>query len=167
MEVSGESPGRLFGLLVLPDAGAMGAGLPGLPGSCHSELLPPSPSGRAATAVAVSSHPWPAWFSSKTSPSGVLTVSSAPDSERRTPLGRSSCLVSFFRLVSFYPSGWIGAAARELVFRFSPFLFLGIFVIWRSMDGELEWAFPSDCSFFQLWGCPASAVAVAVIRGRV
>ena len=52
-----------------------------------------------------SSHPWPALFSSKTSPSGVLTVSSAPDSEQRTPLGRSSCSVSIFRLVSFYPSG--------------------------------------------------------------
>ena len=46
MEVSGESPGRLFGQLVLPDARAVGAGLPGLPGSCHSELLPPSPSAR-------------------------------------------------------------------------------------------------------------------------
>ena len=39
MEVSFESPGRLFGRLVLPDARAVGAGLPGLPGSCHSELL--------------------------------------------------------------------------------------------------------------------------------
>ena len=30
---------------------------------------------------------------------------------------------------------------------------------------ELEWAFPSGCSFFQLWGCPASALAG--IRGSV
>ena len=56
MEVSGESPGRLFGRLILPDARAVGAGLPGLPGSCHSELLPPSPSGRTATAVALLLH---------------------------------------------------------------------------------------------------------------
>ena len=56
MEVSGESPGRLFGRLVLPDVRAVGAGLPGLPGSCHSELLPASPLGRAATAVALVHH---------------------------------------------------------------------------------------------------------------
>ena len=56
MEVSGESPGHLFGRLVLPDARAMGAGLPGLPGSCHSELLPPSPSERAATVVTLVHH---------------------------------------------------------------------------------------------------------------
>ena len=52
-----------------------------------------------------SSHPSPALFSSKTLPAWVLTVSSAPDSERRTPLGRSSCLASICSLVSFYPSG--------------------------------------------------------------
>ena len=51
---------------------------------------------------------------------------------------------------------------------FFPLSFsFGVFVTPRSMDGELEWAFPSGCSFFQLWGCPASAVAVAGIRGRV
>ena len=52
-----------------------------------------------------SSHPSPALFSSKTSASWVLTVSSAPDSERRTPLGRSPGLVFIFGLVSIYPSG--------------------------------------------------------------
>ena len=56
MEVSGESSGRLFGRLVLPDARAVRAGFPGLPGACHSELLPPSPSGQTATAVAVILH---------------------------------------------------------------------------------------------------------------
>ena len=56
MEVSVESSGRLFGRLILPDARAMGAGLPGLPGSCHHELLPPSTSGRAATTVALLLH---------------------------------------------------------------------------------------------------------------
>ena len=56
MEVSGESPGRLFDRLILPDARAVGGGLPGLPGSCHSELLPPSPSGRTVFAVALLLH---------------------------------------------------------------------------------------------------------------
>ena len=56
MEVSGKSLGRLFGRWVLPDARALGAGLPGLPGSCHIELLPPSHSRRAATAVALVHH---------------------------------------------------------------------------------------------------------------
>ena len=59
MEVSGESPGRLFGRLILPDVRAVGAGLPGLPGSCHSELLPPSPTGRTATTVALLLHALP------------------------------------------------------------------------------------------------------------
>ena len=79
MEVSGESSGRLFGRLVLADARAVRAGFPGLPGSCHSKLLPPSPSGQTATAVVLILQPW---FSLKTSPSGVLTVSLAPVSER-------------------------------------------------------------------------------------
>ena len=50
------SPGRLFSWLVLLDARAVGAGLHGLPGSYHSELLPPSPSGRGAIAVALVHH---------------------------------------------------------------------------------------------------------------
>ena len=41
-----------------------------------------------------SSHPSPAWFSSKTSASWVLTVASAPDSERAFAFGRSLCSVS-------------------------------------------------------------------------
>ena len=52
-----------------------------------------------------SSHPSPALFSSETSASWVLSVSSAPYSERRSPLGRSPCSVSIFGLVSFCPSG--------------------------------------------------------------
>ena len=97
MEVSGESLGHLFGPSVLPDSGALGARLPGLPGSCPIKLLPPSRLGRAATAAAPVHHtlrqPW------------VLTVSSAPDSERRSPLGHYPCSVSIFGLVSFYPGG--------------------------------------------------------------
>ena len=34
-----------FGRWILPDSRALGAGLPGLPGSCSIELLPPSHSG--------------------------------------------------------------------------------------------------------------------------
>ena len=47
--------------------------------------------------------PFASLVSSKTLASWVLTVSSAPDSERRSPLGRYPC--SIFGLVSFYPSG--------------------------------------------------------------
>ena len=56
MVVSGESLGRLFGQWFFPDSRALGARLPGLPGSCHIELLPPSRSGRAATVVALVHH---------------------------------------------------------------------------------------------------------------
>ena len=48
MEVSGESLGpgcAFFGRLVLPDSRALGAGLPGHPGSWSLELLPPLRSG--------------------------------------------------------------------------------------------------------------------------
>ena len=35
------------------------------------------------------------------------------------------------------------------------------------MDRELEGFFPSGCFLFQLWGCPASALAVAGKGGSV
>ena len=35
------------------------------------------------------------------------------------------------------------------------------------MDRELEGIFPSGCFLFQLWGCPASALAVAGLGGSV
>ena len=79
MEVSGESSSPLFGQLVLRDARAVGAGLPGLPGPCHGELLPPSPSGRAATVVALAHYTLGRPCFPR---QGVLTVSSALDSER-------------------------------------------------------------------------------------
>ena len=70
--------------------------------------------------------PLPGLVLLKPSLSGVLTVFSAPDSERRTALGCSSCSVSFFcRLVSFYPSGWLERRLGSLPPIFSPFLFLG------------------------------------------
>ena len=101
-----------------------------------------------------SSRPWLAWFSLKPSPSGVLTVSSAPDSEWRTPLGCSSCSVSCFRLVSFYPSGWLERRFGSLSPVFTPFLYLGVFVTPRSMGGVLEWAFPIGLFLFSAMGLP-------------
>ena len=76
----------------LPNSSALGAGLPGL---LLLELLPPSRSGCGSyRCPSCSSHPSPAWFSSKTSASWVLTVALAPDSERAFAFGRSLCSVS-------------------------------------------------------------------------
>ena len=67
------------------------------------ELLPPSGSGCGSSRCpSCSLHPAPAWFSSKTSASWVLTVASAPDSERAFAFGRS---LFGFQLDTFYPSG--------------------------------------------------------------
>ena len=94
----------------------------------------------------------------------MLPVSSAPDSEWRSPLGRSPCLVSIFGLVSFYPSGWLERRLGSLPPVFSLFLFL-----WSLRHSEVNgWGvgmgLPVRLFLFQLWGCPASAVAVAGIR---
>ena len=66
MEASGESPGpghAFFGWLVLPDSRALGAGLPGPPGSWSLELLPPSRSGCMRLSLpSCSSHPSPSLF---------------------------------------------------------------------------------------------------------
>ena len=145
----------------------MGAGLPGLPGSCHSELLPPSPSGRAATAVALVHHT----LGRPCFPRKLLRRGCCRCLRLRIPSGELLWVVlparSPFSALS--PStlvaSWSGGSGACLPF--FPFLFLGVFVTPRSMDGELEWAFPSGGSIFQLWGCPASAVAVAGIRSRV
>ena len=52
-----------------------------------------------------SSHPSPAWFSSKTSASWVSTVALAPDSDRAFAFGSFSLLGIQLGLVAFYPSG--------------------------------------------------------------
>ena len=63
------------------------------------ELLPPSGSGCGSfRCPSCSFHPAPAWFSSETSASWVLTVASAPDSERTFAFGRSLCLPPIFSL---------------------------------------------------------------------
>ena len=54
-------------------------------------------------------------------------------------------------------------AARELASHFSFFLFL-----WSlSHSGDVRRGLPIGLFLFQLWGCPASALAVAGIGGRV
>ena len=59
------------------------------------ELLPPSGSGCGSfRCPSCSFHPTPAWFSSETSASWVVTVASAPVSERTFAFGRSLCSVS-------------------------------------------------------------------------
>ena len=89
---SGVPLGRLFDRWFLPDSSALGIGLPGL---LLLELLPPSRSGCGSyRCPSCSSHPSPAWFSSRTSASWVLTVASAPNSERAFAFGRSICSVS-------------------------------------------------------------------------
>ena len=134
------------------------------PGLLLLELLPPSGSGCGSSCCpSCSLHPAPAWFSSKTSASWVLTVASAPDSERAFAFGRSLCSVSSSTpstLVGSWCGGW-GACLP-----FFPFPF-GVVVTPGLMDRELEGFFPSGCFLFQLWGCPASALVVAVKGGSV
>ena len=50
---------------------------------------------------------------------------------------------------------------------FFPVPFLWGLVTPGFMDRELEGIFPSGCFLFQLWGCPASALAVAGKGGSV
>ena len=63
-------------------------------------------------------------------------------------------------------ASWSGGSGACLPF-FPLSSSFGVFVTLRSLDGELEGAFPLGCSFSQLWGCPASAVAVVGLRCRV
>ena len=92
---SGVLLGRLLRPVVSPRCKRLGAGLPGLLGSCFWELWPPSGSGCGSFRCPFCSfHPAPAWFSSETSASWVLTVASALDSERTFAFGRSLCSVS-------------------------------------------------------------------------
>ena len=126
VEVSDESPGRLFGRLILPDARAVGAGLlVSLALAIARYCLCHLQGGQLPLSLCCFT-PLPGLVLLKLSLSGVLTMFSAPDSERRTALGCSSCSISFFcRLVSFYPSGWLERQLGSLPPVFSPFLFLG------------------------------------------
>ena len=90
----------------LPDSSALGCRFTWSPGLFLLELLPPSRSGCGSSRCpSCSSHPSPAWFSSKTSASWVSTGASAPDSERAFAFGSFSLLGIQLGLVAFYPSG--------------------------------------------------------------
>ena len=130
------------------------------------ELLPPSGSGCGSfRCPSCSFHPAPAWFSSETSASWVLTVALAPDSERTFDFGRSLCSVSGSTPSSLVAS-WCGGLGACLQFFPFPFPF-GVVVTPGLMNRELEGFFPSGCFLFQLWGCPVSALAVAGKGGSV
>ena len=136
------------------------------PGLLLLELLPPSGSGCGCfSCPSCSFHPAPAWFSSESAASWVLTVASAPDSERTLAFGRSLCSVSGSTPSSLVAS-WCSSLGACLPFFPFPFPF-GVVVTPGFMDRELEGFFPSDCFLFQLWGCPASALAVAGKGGSV
>ena len=136
------------------------------PGLLFLELLPPSGSGCGSSRCpSCSFHPAPAWFSSKTSASWGLTVASAPDSERTFAFGRSLCSVSSSTPSSLVAS-WCGGLGACLPFFPFPFPF-GVVVTPGLMYRGLEGIFPSGCFLFQLWGCPASALAVAGKGGSV
>ena len=82
-----------FDRWILPDSCALGAGLPGLLGSCSIELLPPSRSGGVQLPLPLLFFtPFASPVFLETSASWVSTVSSALDSERAFPFG------SFFLL---------------------------------------------------------------------
>ena len=101
--------------------------------------------------------------SSETSASWVLTVASAPDSERAFAFGHSLCSVSSSTPSSLVAS-WCGGLGACLPFFPFPF---GVVVTPGLMARELEGFFPSGCFLFQLWGCPASSLAVAGKGGSV
>ena len=130
------------------------------------ERLPPSRSGCGSfRCPSCSFLPAPAWFSSETSASWVLTVASAPDSERTFAFGCSLCSVSGSTPSSLVASSCGGLGACLPFFPF-PFPF-GVVVPPGLMDRELEGFFLSGCFLFQHWGCPASALAVAGEGGSV
>ena len=92
-------------------------------------------------------------------------MASAPDSERTFAFGRALCSVSSSTPSSLVASRCGGLGACLPFFPF-PFPFGGV-VTPGLMDRELEGFFPSGCFLFHLWGCPASALAVAGKGGSV
>ena len=82
----------------------------------------------------------------------MLTVFSAPDSERPFAFGRSLCSVSSSTPSSPVASWWGG---------------FGVVVTPGLRDRGLEGFFPSGCFLFQFWGCPFSALAVGGKGGSV
>ena len=79
------------------------------PGLLLLELLPLSGSGCGSSRCpSCFLHPAPAWFSSKSSASWVLTVASAPDSEWAFAFGRSLCSLSSSKPSTLVAS-WCGS----------------------------------------------------------
>ena len=100
------SLGRLLRPVVSPRFQSPGCWFTWSPGLSLLELLPLSRSGCGSFRCPFcSSHPSPAWFSSKTPASWVSMVTSAPDSERAFAFGSFPLLSIQLALVSFYPSG--------------------------------------------------------------
>ena len=88
-----------FDRWILPYSSALGAGLPGLLGSCSIKLLPPSRSGGVQLPLPLlffTPFASPV-FLEKTSASWVSTVSSAPDSELAFTFGTFSLLGIYLR----------------------------------------------------------------------
>ena len=163
-----ESLGHLIRPVSSPRFKSLGCRLPGLPGSCPIELLPPSRSGRASIAAAPVLHtlrqpcfPW------KLRLRGCcrclrLRILSGNHLWVIFPAQYPSLASSPSTLVASW-SGSLGACLQV----FSLFLFL-----WSLRHSEVNgWGagmgLPIGLFLFQLWGCPASAVAVAGIRCRV
>ena len=117
--------GRLLQPVVSPRFKCPGCWFTWSPGLFLLELLPPSRSGCSSyRCPSCSSHPSPAWFSSKTSASWVSTVVSAPDFERAFAFGSFSLLGIQLGLVAFYRSGWLVQRLGSLPPIFSLFFSL-------------------------------------------
>ena len=86
------------------------------------------------------------------------------DSERAFTFGSLSLLSIRLGLVAFCPSGYLVRWLGSL-----PPLFIFLWGLGTPgfMDRVQKRIFPSGCFIFQLWGCPASALAVAGKGGSV
>ena len=163
----GESLGRgrtFFGRWVLPDSRALGAGLPGLPGSWSLELLPPSRLGCMQLPLPLL---FITPFTSLVFPSenfGVVGVDGVFGSWFWAGVPLWVVLPARCRSSASSPSNlvscWGGGSGAWLPFFLFPFSF-GVIVTPRMLERELDWDFPWSCSSFSLRGCPASALVVA------
>ena len=94
-------------------------------------------------------------------------MSSAPDSVQAFTFGSFSLLGIHLRPRLLLLWWLVGTVARELASHFSFFLFLWS-LSHSGVDGQgAGRGLPIGLFLFQLWGCPASALAVAGFGGRV